>query len=298
MEFIFDHNNINVLNLEKSLSFYQKALGLFVSREMNAPDGSFRIVFLSDASGAHALELTWLRDRVEPYRLGDNEFHLAVRCGDKQAAYELHKSLGCICYENKEMGLYFISDPDGYWIEILGPKVGMSSVKTLLKRHSVREFSPEPVSDVFVEGVLRAAMQAPSAGNEQPWKFVVVRNKELLKAVPNHHPYAAMVPFADVAILVCGDLSKERHKGFWVQDCAAAVQNMLVAIQAYGLGGVWLGVYPSESRVENLRKLFEIEDEQIVPFALVPIGFAKNVQVQLPERYNASLVYQETMKSR
>jgi nitroreductase/catechol 2,3-dioxygenase-like lactoylglutathione lyase family enzyme len=290
MNFVFDHNNINVFDLEKSLTFYREALGLRVSREVNAPDGSFRILFLSDVSGAHALELTWLRDRTTPYNLGDNEYHMAVRCADKEAAYALHKKMDCICYENNEMGLYFIADPDGYWIEILGPKVATSAVRTLLNRRSVRSFSGEPVPPVLVEGILRAAMQAPSAGNQQPWRFVVVRDKNILKEVPSVHPYAAMVPECDVAILVCGDTRAEKYPGYWTQDCSAAVENMLIAIQSFGLGGVWLGVYPTEDRVVGMRKLFHISEETVIPFALVPVGFSKHPHAEVTQRFDADRV--------
>lgn len=119
MNFTFDHNNINVLDLEKSIDFYKEALGFEVVRTYEPEDKSFKLAFLSDNSSNHKLELTWLRDRKEPYNLGDNEIHLAVRVDDFDAAYEHHKNIGCICYENKGMGLYFINDLDGYWIEIL-----------------------------------------------------------------------------------------------------------------------------------------------------------------------------------
>jgi len=122
MEFNFCHNNFNVLDLEQSLLFYQENLGLRETKRHLAKDGSFILVFLSDNQTSHQLELTWLRDRVEPYNLGDNEIHLAFYVDDYQAAYELHQKNGCICYENKEMGLYFINDPNGYWIEILPKK--------------------------------------------------------------------------------------------------------------------------------------------------------------------------------
>ncbi|MGL5328265.1 MAG: VOC family protein [Peptostreptococcaceae bacterium] len=122
MKFTFCHNNFNVLNLEKSLEFYEKALGLKEVRRKEAQDGSFILVYLGDDSSNHTLELTWLRDWDRPYNLGDNEFHLALRVDDFDGAYELHKELGCICFENKEMGIYFISDPDNYWIEILPPR--------------------------------------------------------------------------------------------------------------------------------------------------------------------------------
>lgn len=119
MKFTFDHNNINVLDLEKSLAFYKEALGFEEVRRKEAEDGSFILSFLGDGVTGHKLELTWLKDRTEAYDLGDNEFHLAVRVDDFDAAYEHHKNMGCICYENKKMGIYFINDPDEYWIEIL-----------------------------------------------------------------------------------------------------------------------------------------------------------------------------------
>ncbi|WZL72679.1 VOC family protein [Clostridiaceae bacterium 35-E11] len=122
MQFTFDHNNINVLNLEKSLTFYNQALGLVETRRKEAEDGSFILVFLGDETTPHKLELTWLRDWARPYNLGDNEFHLAFTTSDFERAHALHKEMGCICYENKAMGIYFIEDPDGYWVEILPEK--------------------------------------------------------------------------------------------------------------------------------------------------------------------------------
>lgn len=122
MKFTFCHNNFNVLDLEKSLNFYEKALGLKEVRRHEAEDGSFILVYLGDGVNTHTLELTWLRDWDRPYNLGDNEFHLALRVDDFDGAYNLHKEMGCICFENKDMGIYFISDPDNYWIEILPPR--------------------------------------------------------------------------------------------------------------------------------------------------------------------------------
>jgi lactoylglutathione lyase len=119
MKFVFAHNNLNVLDLEKSLSFYKNALGLVETRRKEASDESFILVFLGDDVTSHKLELTWLRDRHESYDLGDNEIHLAFMVDEFDAAYKLHKEMGCICYENQQMGIYFIEDPDGYWIEIV-----------------------------------------------------------------------------------------------------------------------------------------------------------------------------------
>ena len=119
MKFKHVHTNINVFDLEKSLAFYKKALGLEVAREMKAEDGSFILSYISDGSNSNPIELTWMRDRTEPYDLGDNEIHLAFVVDDYDAAHALHTAMGCICYENTAMGLYFIEDPDGYWLEVI-----------------------------------------------------------------------------------------------------------------------------------------------------------------------------------
>ncbi|WP_315121681.1 VOC family protein [uncultured Clostridium sp.] len=119
MKFTFNHNNINVLDLEKSIAFYKENLGLVEMRRKCSEDGSFILVFLGDGVTGHSLELTWLRDWSTPYNLGDNEFHIAFHVDDFEGAYSLHKNNQCICYENKAMGIYFISDPDGYWVEII-----------------------------------------------------------------------------------------------------------------------------------------------------------------------------------
>ena len=119
MTFTFAHNNFNVKDLNKSLKFYEEALGLKEVRRKEAADGSFILVYLGDGESRHQLELTWLRDwEKDSYNLGDNEFHLAFETEDMDAALKKHKEMDCVCFENPEMGIYFISDPDGYWIEI------------------------------------------------------------------------------------------------------------------------------------------------------------------------------------
>lgn len=120
--FSFNHFNFNVFDLERSLEFYDEALGLKPVREKTAADGRFRLVFLGDGVTDFTLELTWLRDRDTPYDLGEQEFHLAFVADDMEKAHEKHARLGCICFENPKMGIYFIEDPDGYWIEIIPPR--------------------------------------------------------------------------------------------------------------------------------------------------------------------------------
>lgn len=122
MKFRMIHENYNVYDLQKSLDFYEKALGLTEKRRKEAADGSFIIVYVGNDKTDFELELTWIKDMNRPYNLGDCEFHLAFEAEDYGAAHALHEEMGCICFENKEMGIYFISDPDGYWLEIVPAK--------------------------------------------------------------------------------------------------------------------------------------------------------------------------------
>ena len=120
--FAFNHFNFNVLDLERSLAFYKDALGLVPVSKKEADDGSFTLVYLGDGVSDFTLELTWLHDRTEPYDLGEGEFHLAFTVPDLDAAHRKHQAMGCICFENPAMGIYFIEDPDGYWLEIVPEK--------------------------------------------------------------------------------------------------------------------------------------------------------------------------------
>lgn len=122
MKFQMYHENYNVKDLDKSLAFYEKALGLTEKRRISAEDGSFIIVYVGNDTTDFELELTWLRDFDRPYNLGDCEFHLAFRTDDFEGAHKLHEEMGCICFENPAMGIYFIADPDGYWLEIVPEK--------------------------------------------------------------------------------------------------------------------------------------------------------------------------------
>ena len=142
----------------------------------------------------------------------------------------------------------------------------------ILKRRSIRKFKEQEVSDEQVKAILQAGMSAPSAGNAQPWQFIVFRDKITMEAVTGFHPYAKMLPQASVAIMVCGDLSLEKFAGFWVQDCSAAIQNMLLEITDHGLGAVWLGLYPLEDRVKGAQELFGIPNN-VIPLAMIPIGY-------------------------
>ena len=122
MKFTFNHFNFNVLNLEKSMSFYKEAVGLTEVKRKEASDGSFILVYLGDGETDFSLELTWMRDRKEPYDLGEQEFHLAMAVDNYEEAFKKHQAMNCIEFINESMGIYFITDPDGYWIEIVRKK--------------------------------------------------------------------------------------------------------------------------------------------------------------------------------
>lgn len=119
MKFTMIHENYNVADLQRSLAFYEKALGLTEKRRKTAQDGSFIIVYVGNEESDFELELTWLKDHPQNYNLGECEFHLAFRTDDFEAAHKKHEEMGCICFENHAMGIYFIQDPDGYWLEIV-----------------------------------------------------------------------------------------------------------------------------------------------------------------------------------
>jgi nitroreductase len=165
----------------------------------------------------------------------------------------------------------------------------MDAMEAILSRRSIRRYKDQEISHEIVEELLKAAMSAPSAGNEQPWHFMVITERDLLDEIPKFHPYSQMLKQAPLAILICGDENLEKYKGHWVQDCSAATQNLLIAAHAKGLGAVWLGVYPVEDRISGLRKLLEIP-ECIIPFSLISIGYPDE-QKPPSERYNLSRIH-------
>ena len=145
-------------------------------------------------------------------------------------------------------------------------------MNAIYKRRSIRRYTSKEVPDGKLVEFVKAGMNAPSAGNQQPWRFVIITERGMLDRVPAVHPYASMLKEAPAAILVCGDLDLDTHKGFWVQDCAACTENILLEIADQGLGAVWLGVFPREERVEGLRQLLQIP-QNVIPFALIAVGY-------------------------
>jgi nitroreductase len=147
----------------------------------------------------------------------------------------------------------------------------MEAMAAILGRRSIRRYTPEPVDAAQMEQVLRAAMCAPSANNAQPWRFIVITERAILDKIPTIHPYSAMLREAPAAILVCGDTTLEKAPGYWVVDCSAATENLLIAAHALELGTVWLGVYPRPERMREMSALFGLPDH-VKPLALVAIG--------------------------
>ena len=147
----------------------------------------------------------------------------------------------------------------------------MELFEAIHTRRSIRSFSAEPVSETDLEAVLRAAMAAPSAGNEQPWHFVAVTDRSVLEAIPNFHPHAAMCKKAPAAIVVAAELTLEKYPGNWVLDCAAAAENLMLAARGLGLGAVWCGLYPEQDRMAGMAQLLKFP-EGAVAHALVVLG--------------------------
>jgi nitroreductase len=165
----------------------------------------------------------------------------------------------------------------------------VDALEALATRRSIRRYTAAPVSDALVAVLLRAAMSAPSAGNQQPWQFVVIRDRQPREAIPAFHPFADMVRQAPAAVLVCGDLERERYPGYWVQDCAAATENLLLAAHASGLGAVWVGVYPKEDRVARFQQLLGLPS-RVIPLALVPLGWPDE-RLPTVDRFDPSRVH-------
>lgn len=156
-------------------------------------------------------------------------------------------------------------------------------IQAIIERRSIRKYSGKPVEKSEIILLLKTAMYAPSARNQQPWHFIVIDDRSLLGRIMEVHPYASMLSVASAAILVCGDENLELSKGYWPVDCAAATQNLLLAAHALGLGAVWLGVYPRKERQDGIREIFRLP-AHVHPFSLVSIGYPGE-EKEIPERF-------------
>lgn len=160
-------------------------------------------------------------------------------------------------------------------------------MEAIFKRRSVRRYQDVPISDEDITKLLKAAMRAPSAKNVQPWEFVVMKNRESMIKITEFHPFATMLNNAACTIVVCGNSSLDEEYDFWIQDCSAATENILLEAVHLGIGGVWLGIYPIEERITGMQKLLELP-EYIIPLSAVALGYPakepKLIDTYLPER--------------
>lgn len=167
-------------------------------------------------------------------------------------------------------------------------------MNVIFKRRSIRKYVDGIVSDTQIEYLLKAAMAAPSTMNLQPWEFIVVRSKDTMDKIMEFHPYSKMLKEAQVAIIVCGNLNVQKLEGYLVQDCSAAIENILLQTEEIGLGGVWLGVYPREERIKNVSKLFNLPN-YIKPIAILSIGHPGEIKPE-SNRYDEKKVHKETWR--
>lgn len=164
---------------------------------------------------------------------------------------------------------------------------GNATVENIMTRTSIRAYTDQTVSADTIETLLRAGMAAPTAVNKQPWHFVVVNKKERLAELASTNPYAKMLETAPLAIVVCGDMSKVLDgdgRGFWVQDCSAATENILLAAHALGLGAVWTGLYPDMKRVDAVSEVLKLTDN-LIPLCTIVIGYPAE-QPQPKDKWN------------
>ncbi|MGN9165661.1 nitroreductase family protein [Tissierellaceae bacterium HCP3S3_D8] len=165
----------------------------------------------------------------------------------------------------------------------------MDIIEGIMTRTSIRKFTGEIIDKQQLDTLLKAGFQAPTAHNFQPWEFIVVQDREILQEIKNFHKYAKMVMDAGAAIIVCGDMVKQRNRGFLTCDTSAAIQNMLLAAHGLGLGAVWCGIYDKEELVDNMRKTLQLP-ENILPVGMVVVGNKKEDRTPI-DRYDENKIH-------
>ena len=238
------HRCLHVLDLQESLDFYEQALGMTEIRRMGPEDGSWVNAFIGSEGSGFQLELTWNRGRTESYDNGGRDSHLAFTVPDFDAAHALHQQMGCICHENEAMGLYFIEDPDGCWLEILpekaefAPQPGVDVLAAMTARCSVRQYSGEPVPQELLDRIVRAGLLSASGRRRRPWELIVVRDHGTLEKLAEcRDSGSTMLAGADTAIVVLGN---PEIADTWVEDCSIVMANMHLEASASGVGSCWI----------------------------------------------------------
>lgn len=168
----------------------------------------------------------------------------------------------------------------------------MDTLQAIATRRSVRSFKPDPIDSELIDKIMNAAMHAPSAHNEQPWHFILIDDRKVLDEIPKIQPYSKMLLEAPLAVCVCADLTLDKLPGtnFWVQDCSAATQNILLASCDLGLGSCWLGFYPHEERILKLRTMLNLP-ETVTPFSIIALGYSQEPPKQPTSRYKANRIH-------
>lgn len=160
-------------------------------------------------------------------------------------------------------------------------------VKNILNRKSVRQYTSQNIEKEKIDTIIKAGMAAPSAINLQPWEIILITDKKILNELAQKHPYASFTKNASVAIVVCGN--SEISPDYWVQDCSAVTENILLATESLGLGAVWCGVYPGQDRVAEIQKILKLP-KNIVPLNLIPLGYPKGENLP-KQKYNPSKIH-------
>ena len=238
------HRCLHVIDLEKSLEFYEEALGLTEIRRVGPEDGSWVNVFIGNRTSGFQLELTWNRGRKLPYDNGGRDSHIAFTVPDYEAVLLLHEKMDCVCYVNEAMGLHFIEDPDGCWLEIVperaefAPQGGVDVLDAMGRRRSVRNYTGEPVPDELLERVIEAGLRSASGRGLRPWELIVVRDRAQLEALSACRDHGAgMLAGASAAIVVVGNPDVADT---WIEDCSIVMANMHLEASACGLGSCWV----------------------------------------------------------
>ncbi|MDX9714568.1 MAG: nitroreductase family protein [Dissulfurispiraceae bacterium] len=168
----------------------------------------------------------------------------------------------------------------------------MDAITAILTRRSIRKYTLESVSESVIKELLQCAMSAPSAGNQQPWHFIILTDRGVLNSVADFHPHAQMLREGPLAILVCADTELEKYKDYWVQDCSASTQNLLLAAHAKGLGAVWLGIYPRMDRMDAIRRLMSLPPS-VMPLSLISLGYPAESK-EPSERFSLSRIHYDS----
>lgn len=238
------HRCMHVLDIDKTLDFYERALGMTEISRMGPDDGSWMNVFIGNDTSGFQLELTWNKGRTEPYDNGGRDSHIAFTVRDIEAARKVHEEMDCICHVNEAMGLYFIEDPDGCWLEILPDKPkferqsGVDVLAAMRRRRSVRKYSDEPIPHVAIDRILEAGLRSASGMGKHPWELFLIEDRAILDKLAGCREHgSAMLEGAKAAVVVTAD---PEISDTWVEDCSIVMANMHLEATANAVGSCWI----------------------------------------------------------